>query len=417
MAMTNRSVFDGLKIAEFAWVIVGPATSRYFAEHGATVVKIESHRRLDTMRGTSPFAGGRPTVDSSMAYGRHNPNKYSVSIDLQAPGGRELAWKLIEWADVVTESFSPGTMEKWGLGYEEVRQKRPDIIYLSSSMQGRGGPHSAYAGYGMNAVNLCGFTGVTGWPDRRPAAPHGAYTDYINTRFNALAIMAALDYRRRTGKGQYIEQSQFETSLHFFAPPVMDYFASGAVMERDGNRSPEACPHGVFPCKGDDEWLALAVTNENEWQNLCIAIGRPDLAARYPALADRQAHEETLERLIAEWTARYSPSEAEAVLRPAGVPCHAVARPKDVYGDAQLASRGYWQELRHPVMGPQKYEPQSSFILSETPRRLTMPSPCLGEHNEQVFKGFLGLTDDEISSRIADGSITTELPGEFKASM
>ncbi len=415
--MASGNVFDGLKIAEFAWVIVGPATSRYFAEHGATVVKIESHRRLDTMRGTSPFAGGRPTVDGSMAYGRHNPNKYSVSIDLQSPGGQALAWELIEWADVMTESFSPGTMEKWSLGYEEVRQRRPDIIYLSSSMQGRGGPHSGYAGYGMNAVNLCGFTEVTGWPDRRPAAPHGAYTDYINTRFDALAIMAALEYRRRTGKGQYIEQSQFETSLHFFAPPVMDYFASGAVMERDGNRSAGAAPHGVFPGQGDDEWLAISIMDDAQWQSFCAAIGRPEIAADYPTLADRKRHEHALEGLVGEWTSRYLPAEAAAILRPAGVPCHAVARPRDVYEDPQLAARGYWQELEHPVMGPQKYEPQSSFILSKTPRRITKPSPCLGEHNEKVFKEFLGLSDDEIAGHIADGSITTELPGEFKASM
>ncbi len=415
--MAKESVFDGLKIAEFAWVIVGPATSRYFAEHGATVVKIESHRRLDTMRGTSPFAGGRPTVDGSMAYGRHNPNKYSVSIDLQHPGGRELAWKLIEWADVVTESFSPGTMEKWGLGYEEVRQRRPDIIYLSSSMQGRGGPHSGYAGYGMNAVNLCGFTEVTGWPDRRPAAPHGAYTDYINTRFNALAIVAALEYRRRTGRGQYIEQSQFETSLHFFAPPVMDYFASGTIMGRDGNRSPEACPHGVFPCRGDDEWLAVSVMDDSQWQSFCAAVGRPELVSTHATLADRKTHENEVERLVSEWTSRYAPAEAETILRQAGIPCHTVARPKDVYEDPQLAARGYWQTIEHPVMGPQKYEPQSSFILSKTPRRIALPSPCLGEHNEKVFKELLGLTDDEIAGHIADGSITTELPGEFKASM
>lgn len=415
--MANGNVFDGLKIAEFAWVIVGPATSRYFAEHGATVVKVESHRRLDTLRGTSPFAGNRPTVDSSMAYGRHNPNKYCISINLQSAGGRELAWKLIDWADVVTESFSPGTMEKWGLGYEEVAKRRPDVIYLSSSMQGRGGPHSGYAGYGMNAVNLCGFTEVTGWPDRRPAAPHGAYTDYINTRFDALAIMAALEYRRRTGKGQYLEQSQFETSLHFFAPPVMDYFASGNVTKRDGNRSPEAAPHGVFPCRGDDEWIAVSVMDDKQWQDFCTAIERPELAAEYPTLAARKANEDELERLVSEWTARYTPAEAEAILRQAGIPCHAVAHSKDVYEDSQLASRGYWQTLEHPVMGPQKYEPQSSFILSKTPRRIVKPSPCLGEHNEQVFTEFLGLTDDELAGHIADGSITTELPGEFKASM
>ena len=158
-----------------------------------------------------------------MFFGRHNPNKYSVSIDLQSKGGKELAWKLIKWADIVTESFSPGTMEKWGLGYEDVKKVRPDIIYLSSSMQGRGGPHSSYAGYGQNACNFSGFTELSGWPDRMPSAPHGAYTDYVCARLSGFALLAALIHRRETGEGQLIEQSQFESSLHFLMPAVMDY--------------------------------------------------------------------------------------------------------------------------------------------------------------------------------------------------
>ena len=415
----NEQVFNGLKVAEFAWVIVGPSASRYLAEHGATVVKIESHKRLDTLRGTSPFADNKPTVDSSMAFGRHNPNKYSVSIDLQHPNGRKLAWKLIQWADIVTESFSPGTMEKWGLGYEDVRKVRPDIIYLSSSMQGRGGPHSGYAGYGMNAVNLCGFTEVSGWRDSRPAAPHGAYTDYISTRFDALALISALDYRRRTGKGQYVEQSQFETSLHFFAPPIMDYQINGRIMEREGNRNPEAAPHGVFPCKGDDNWISIAVLNEEQWCNFCQAMNRPDLAKRkkFVTLPERKKNEDELEKLVADWTRSLVPEEAESLLQKGGVPSHILAKPKDVYEDVQLKERSYFMPIDHPVMGKQSYEPQSSFILSKTPRQIKSPSPCLGEHNGLVFKDFLGMSDDEVSEHIADGSITTELPGQFKVSM
>jgi benzylsuccinate CoA-transferase BbsF subunit len=412
-------VFKGIKVAEFAWVIVGPATSRYLAEHGATVVKIESHKRLDTMRSTSPFANNTPTPDSSMAFGRHNPNKYSVSIDLQHPNGLKLAWKLIQWADIVTESFSPGTMEKWGLGYQEVKKVKADIIYLSSSMQGRGGPHSSYAGYGMNAVNLCGFTGVSGWPDTMPAAPHGAYTDYINARFNALALIAALDYRRRTGKGQYIEQSQFETSIHFFSPPIMDYQINHQVMQRNGNRSPEAAPHGVFECSGDDNWIAIAVLNEEQWLRFCQAIEQPELSAqpKFAVLSDRQINENELERLVTSWTLKHSSEEAETILQKAGVPAHRVEKHAEVYRDPQLKHRHYFVPLDHPVMGQQSYEPQSCFILSKTPRQVPLPSPCLGEHNEYVFKNLLGMSDEDISGHIIDGSITTELPGKFKVSM
>ena len=164
----REQVFEGINVAEFAWIAVGPLSSRYLAEHGATVVKIEAHKRMDVLKRTSPFVNNTPTLDNSMFYGKMNPDKYCVSIDLQHPNGKKLAWKLIEWADIVTEAFSPGTMKKWGLDYEEVRKIKPDIIYLSTSMQGSGGPHSGYFGYGFNAVNFCGFTEITGWPDRIP---------------------------------------------------------------------------------------------------------------------------------------------------------------------------------------------------------------------------------------------------------
>jgi benzylsuccinate CoA-transferase BbsF subunit len=286
-------------------------------------------------------------------------------------------------------------------------------------MQGRDGPHSSYAGYGMNAVNLCGFTEVSGWQDKGPAAPHGAYTDYICARFNALALISALDYRRRTGKGQWIEQSQFETSLHFFAPPIMDYRINGRIMGREGNRYPEAAPHGVFPCKGDDNWIAIAVFNEEQWHNFCHALDQSELATRkeFATLDERKKNEDVLEKLVADWTQHLLPDKIELILQKAGVPSHIVAKPKDVYEDTQLKKRNYFVPIEHPVMGRQSYEPQSSFILSKTPRRIKSPSPCLGEHNELVFKNFLGMTDEDVADHIVDGSITTEISGQFKVSM
>jgi benzylsuccinate CoA-transferase BbsF subunit len=412
-AMANKKLFEGIKVAEFAWVVVGPASSRYLADHGATVVKIESHKRLDTNRVNSPFVDNLPTPDTSMFFGRHNPNKFSVSIDLQNPRGRELAWRLIKWADIVTESFSPGTMEKWGLGYDEVKKVRPDIIYLSSSMQGRGGPRSSYAGYGQNACNFSGFTELSGWPDRMPSAPHGAYTDYVCARLSAFALIAALIHRRETGQGQLIEQSQFESSLHFLMPGVMDYQVNGNIMRRDGNRTPIASPHGVFQCQGDDRWVAISVMNENEWVAFCNAIGQPDLASNpaYATLNDRKNHEDALEKLVTDWTLTHTAQEVENILQQAGVPVHIVSRPSDVYKDPQLAARKYFTPLDHAAMGVQKFEPQACFILSKTPRELTMPSPLLGEHNEYVFKELLGMSDDEIAEHIIDGSITTEMAG------
>lgn len=415
----NQEVFQGIKVAEFAWVVVGPASSRYLSEHGATVVKIESHKRLDTLRASSPFADNQPTPDTSMFFGRHNPNKYSVSIDLQHPNGKKLAWKLIAWADILTESFSPGTMEKMGFGYEEVCKINPRIIYLSSSMQGRGGPHSSYAGYGMNGVNLCGFTEVSGSADGPPLAPYGAYTDYICARFNALALIAALDQRRRTGRGQYIEQSQFEAAIHFLSPPIMDYQVNGRIMKRQGNRLEYAAPHGVFPCRGEDNWIAISVLNEEQWEKFCQVVGKPGLMMQneFATLAARKRHEAQLDRIVSDWTLNHTREQAEALLQSAGVPATVVAKPKDIYGDLQLKHRRYWVPLDHPAMGEQMYDMQSCFILSKTPRQIKSPPPCLGEHNEYVFKELLKMDEDEIAEHIADGSITTKLDRSFNISM
>ncbi|MDD5402747.1 MAG: CoA transferase [Dehalococcoidales bacterium] len=414
----NKNVFDGLKVAEFAWVVVGPSTSRYLADHGATVVKIESHKRLDTNRINGPFVGGVPTADGSMFYGKHNPDKYCISIDLGSPGGKELAWKMIEWADIVTESFSPGTMEKWGMGYEDIKKVKPDVIFFSSSMQGRGGPHTSYAGYGQNAVNFSGFSEVTGWPDRLPSPPYGAYTDYVSCRFAAFAIMAALEYRRRTGKGQYIEQSQFESSIQFFSPPIMDYQINGKIMGRNGNRLPTAAPHGVYQCQGDDNWVAIAVMNDEQWIKFCEVIGNPALASdeKYSNLANRKKNEDTLDKLVTDWTLTHTAEEVEGTLQKAGIPSNVVEKPSDIYKDPQLEHRKYFTPLEHSVMGMQKYEAQGCFILSKTPRKITTPSPCVGEHNEYVFKELLKMSDDEIADHLIDGSITTEFVGRMTSS-
>lgn len=415
--MSNKAL-AGIKIAEFAWVVVGPSTSRYFADHGATVVKIESHKRLDTNRINGPFVNGVPTPDGSMFYGKHNPNKYCVSIDLQHPNGKKLAWKLIEWADIVTESFSPGTMEKWGMGYEDVKKIRPDIIYFSSSMQGRGGPHTSYAGYGQNAVNFCGFSEVTGWPDRLPSPPYGAYTDYVSCRFAAFALLSALAYRKKTGKGQYIDQSQYESSVQFMAPPIMDYQVNGTIMGRNGNRLPTAAPHGVFRCQGEDRWVAVSVTGENQWQAFCRAINNPSLANQpeFAGLSQRKANEDALEKLVNEWTLRHTAEEVELILQKAEVPANAVEKPSDIYRDPQLEHRHYFTPLEHAVMGKPMYDAQACFILSKTPRELTRASPMVGEHNEYVFKELLNMGDDEIAEHLIDGSITTEFVGKITSS-
>jgi benzylsuccinate CoA-transferase BbsF subunit len=408
----TKKVFDGIKVADFSWVAVGPQTTRYLADHGATVVRIESHTHFDLCRGTSPFLKNKPSLDGSMFYGKYNANKYGASLNLNHPRGQEIALRFIKWADVLIESYRPGTMKKWKLDYETVRKVKPEMIYISTSMQGQTGPFAGYAGVGSMISAVAGFGEMSGWSDRMPSPPYGAYSDYFCQRFNSTALIAALDYRRRTGKGQWIEQSQLETSVYFMAPVAMDYAVNGRIAARNGNRLAYASPHGVYPCKGDDRWVAIAVFNDEQWQSFCQLIGNSAWTEdeRFATLLGRKENEDDLDTFIAQWTTGCEAEEVEKMMQGEGIPSSVVEKNSDLYKDAQLAHRNFFVKLRHPEIGTPAYPQQADFILSRTPREITLPSPCLGEHNEYVYKELLGMTDDEIADCIVDGSITTELP-------
>ncbi|MEK7848953.1 MAG: CoA transferase [Chloroflexota bacterium] len=398
-------VFEGLKVADFTWAAVGPIMSRYLANYGATVVRVESATRPDVVRIAPPFKGGQTHVDRSAYYSIFNPGKHSLTINMAQPKGREVAHRLVLWSDVVMESFAPRVMKNWGLDYESLRREKPDLIMISTTNLGMTGPHAARAGFGTQLVSLAGFTHLTGWPDGDPNQPYGAYTDLVAPRFGAAAIIAALDHRRRTGQGQYIDLSQLEASAHFLAPVMMDYFASGREAFRSGNRDPQATPHGAFPCQGDDRWLAIACTTQQEWQALCRAMGRPELATdeRFATLKARQENESELEGMIGEWTRGQVAEEAMRRLQGAGVPAGVVQNGKDVFLDPQLRHRGYWVELEHPEIGRHHYQ-ASPFILSRTPAQLR-PSPCLGQHNELVCRELLGISEEEYTQLLVEGAL------------
>lgn len=400
--------FTGLKVADFSWVGVGPITIKYLADHGATVVHVESHTRPDVLRMGGGFKDRTPGIDSGQFMANFNTSKLGMSLNLDHPKGREVAWRLIRWADVVAESYTPHAMAQWGLAYEDVRRVRPDIVYISTCVQGHTGPRKDYRGFGSVLAAGAGFHHITGWPDRPPQPPFGAYTDFICPRIAAAALIAALDYRRRTGIGQYVDQSQLETALHFLAPALLDYTVNGRVAERNGNRSSSMAPHGVFPCAGQDRWVAIAVESDEEWRRLCQALGHPEAASdqRFAAAAERKRNEDEMEALVGQWTAPYSPDEAMALLQSVGVMAAAVRSVEDLFSDPQLAHRGHFQLLQHAVMGQVPYD-GPSFTLSKTPARLA-PAPALGQHNELVYKGILGFSDDEIAEMLVEGTMTTE---------
>src|SRR5215831_4094594 len=261
-----------LKVLDFCWVAAGPMTTGYLAEYGAKVIRVESRQRPDVLRGSPPLSGKSKGLHRSGYYANYNANKHALGLNLAHPKALPLVKRLVAWADLVTENFTPGTMERRGLGYDDLRAIKPDIIMFSTSMLGRGGPWQSLPGFGAVLSSLSGMTGITGWPDRAPTNPYGAYTDFIVPRFAVAAILAALDYRRRTGIGQHLDMSQLEASLHFIAPALLDCALNGRDGERAGNRDRAAAPHAAFPCRGQDTWVTIACLAEEHWQALKRAM-------------------------------------------------------------------------------------------------------------------------------------------------
>ena len=401
-------IFEGIKVADFTWVGVGPITIKNLADHGATVVHIESHTHLDTLRMTPPFKDGVAGVDRSAFMADYNTNKYGVSLDINTPKGLEIARDLILWSDVVAESFSPRAMAKWGLDYESIRKLKPEIIYYSASQQGHGGPHSGFIGFGMMMASLSGYAHLTGWPDRDPAPPYGAYTDFISPFFGAAALVAALDHKRKTGVGQHLDLSQLECGLQLIAPVQMDYALNGHEMKRDGNRDPRAAPHNAYPCREEDSWCAIAVFTDEEWTSLCMVMDKPEWVRdpRFENLKARKANEDELNRLIGEWTRERDAQEVMETLQSVGVPAGIVLNAEGQFNDPQVKYRGFFKHLEHDVIGRHAYD-GFSFELSRTPGSLTA-APTLGQHNEYVYKEILGMSDEDIGDLIAEGVITVE---------
>jgi benzylsuccinate CoA-transferase BbsF subunit len=350
-----------------------------------------------------PYKDGTAGVNKTAFFARYNTNKYSVTLNLNHPKGPEIAKRFIQWADIVGESFTPGVMRRWGLAYEDIVKIKPDIIMFSTTNQGQTGPHATYHGYGVQLTALAGFTHLTGWTDREAAGISGAYTDLISPRLLVTALVAALDYKRRTGKGQYLDFSQFEGSLHFLTPVFLDYLVNNRVWNRKGNRHPYAVPHGVFRCKGEDKWCAIAVFTDGEWKALCKALGNPPWTKdpKFSTFLNRKQNEDELEALIEEWTCQHTPEEVMTLLQKHGVPAGVVNSNQDLYNDPQLKHRNQFIELSHPEIGVYPVENQA-YILSKTPAELS-PAPCLGEHNYYVYTQLLGMPEQEFLQLLQEG--------------
>ena len=399
--------FSGLKIADFSWIGVGPITAKCFADHGATVVRVETERRLDTLRAQAPFKDGEFGINRSNFYGSFNTSKLSLSVDLSSDAGLGVARQLAGWADVVIDSFRPGTMERLGLGFEQIRRDNPSVVTVTTSLLGGGGPMSSLAGYGFHAAAIAGFTELVGWPDLGPDGPWMAYTDAIAPRFITTAIIAALDRRERTGEGCHIEAAQLEVGLQLLAPEILDYQLNGYLATRLGNRDLHMAPQGAYSCAGEDEWCALTVVDDDCWATFQRALGHPEWAldSQLTTLAGRQAHHDMIDEHITEWTSGRPAQEVERVLLDAGIPAGKVQRSRDLASDSQYLHRDFYKRLEHSEVGSVPYAGHQYRIrgYDHGPRTA---APALGEHTYEVLSELLGMTDDDIAQVASEDALS-----------
>ena len=395
---------EGVRIADFSWVILGPMITRYLAIHGATVIRIESNTRVDVIRVSPPYKDKKPGINRAGYFAFFNVNKLGMALNLNHPRSREVIRKLISWADVVVENFTPGMMEKWGLGYEDLKKIKPDIIMLRTSNLGQTGPLARRPGFGHNLVALTGFSHITGWPDGPPQAMGVAYSDVVAPRFGVAALCAALAERRRTGKGRLLDLSQIESTLQFLAPLILDYTVNHRESNRKGNFCSYAAPHGIYRCRGEDRWCAITVFTDDEWRSFCGVLGNPEWIEdpRFKTLLSRKRNEAELDRLVEAWTINLSPEEVMRQMQAAHVPCGVVNNSEDIFQDPQLRGQEVFWRLDHPEIGPFSHLGRP-FLLSRTPATPENPAPCLGEHTEYVSTQILGFSDKEFLELLNEG--------------
>jgi crotonobetainyl-CoA:carnitine CoA-transferase CaiB-like acyl-CoA transferase len=400
-----RLPFEGVKFADFSWIGVGPITAKVFADHGATVVHVETDKPADRLRLVGPFKDGIAGINRCQFFASFNTSKLSLQLNLKHPDGLATAKRLLQWADICLDSFTAGTMAELGLGYDVARQLNPGLIMASTCLMGQTGPAAPLAGYGYHAASVCGFYEVTGWDDRAPGGPFNAYTDTVAPRFLATALIAALDHRRRTGEGQYIDGAQMESSLHFLGPELLEAQVTGKNARRAGNDAPGAAPHDAYPCAGEDQWCAIAVETDEQWRALCRALGDPAWAraAALDTARGRLENRALVDRELSAFTARHAPRALMGLLQAAGVPAGMVQRSSDHQEDPQLAHRRFFHPMKHPEMGLVPYEGHAYQIAGydHGPR---FPAPCLGEHTYQVLSEVLCLGDDEIAQVMGSGA-------------
>jgi benzylsuccinate CoA-transferase BbsF subunit len=320
-----------------------------------------------------------------------------ISLDFKKPEALEIFKKLVQWADIVAEGFPAGVMDKQGLDYEGLKKIKPDIIMFRTCGYGHTGPMADQPGFGSILTAVTMMDNIVGYPDRPPVPPSTYYTDQLSPMYASLSIMAALDYKRRTSKGQYIDHSQVETGLNYMTPLILDYQVNHREFKTKGNKSDFTAPHGIYRCKGDDRWIAIAVMNDEEWQSFIKTIGSPEWALdkKYAKAADRVKNSDELDKLVESWTINYPPEKVEEILQQAGVGAGVVANAQDIDEDPQMKYYNFYRELDHPYMGKLRYYHPAPIKLSAVEAAVQRPV-LLGEHTDYICTKILGMSQAEV---------------------
>jgi crotonobetainyl-CoA:carnitine CoA-transferase CaiB-like acyl-CoA transferase len=405
-----------IRVVEFTTAWAGPLVGRVLAFLGAEVVHVEAATRLDGWRHYKEVF--RPErypdgQDSPRRFNRislfnsQNINKLALSLDIKKPGGREAFLRLAAASDVVVCNFTAGTLDRSGIGYEDLRRVKPDIIVVELPAYGRFGPMAKYTALGPTMEMAAGMCSMIGYPESGPTHTGPAYMDPIGGFHGAAAVLTALRHRDATGEGQYVEVPQAEAAMHFIGEEILSAMDGNPVPSRRGNRVDWAAPHDAFPTAGDDEWMAIAVTSDAEWVALCQVMADAELGAdeRFATVDGRKRHEDLLFALIARWTRTQPKHAAAAQLQAAGVPAAPVHTAKDNVESVYLRHRGFFTPLPHPEAGLHEY-PGLPFHLERTPGAQRHPAPCFGQHSWQVLRDIAGLTNAEIDRLEEAGAIS-----------
>jgi crotonobetainyl-CoA:carnitine CoA-transferase CaiB-like acyl-CoA transferase len=410
----------GVRVADFCWMGVGACATRLLADFGAEVIRIEDRNRLDMPRRLPIYKGeartygeedANPDPNKGGLFNNYNRNKLGVTINMRTRKGRALADRLIASSSVVTENFAPGVMERWGLTYERLKELSPQVIFARMSGFGHSGPHAEFRSYGPVVQAVSGISHISGLPGQEPSGWGLSYMDNEAAFFNAAALLMAIYHRNNTGEGSEVDVSAVEAGISLLGPILLDVAVNGRSTRGGdyptGNRleHPGAAPHGVYPCVGADRWIAIAVFDDAEWRGLLSVMGEPSWAAdpRFASQAARFANQDVLDAHVAACTRDQDRHALMHALQAAGVAAGAVQTTEDTIDhDPQIASRGLFFEMDHPVIGEALFE-GTPIKFSRTVQENWRSAPLLGEDNAHVFKSLLGVPDDEYEALVDEG--------------